>query len=810
MDGLLQDIRYAVRAFLGNRGVALVAVLVLALGIGATTTVYSVVEGVLLSPLPYADAGRVVNIGQIPRTRAATALRRAEWPSRAEFLALRARNHSFEELSTANGGMPVLTGLGDATRLSAWEVMSNLFPMLGIQPILGRGFTAEEDRPGSAPVAILSYAFWSARFGRDPGAIGRSITLDRTDYLVVGVMPARFRFPMVAGRRFSSGADVWLSIGPTLSTSPRDMQSSAFTVGRLRPGVGIAEARADVSAVLRQLAEHTPRLENMVPVVTPMRDLAVGNVRTPLLLVLGAVGFVLLIACANVANLLLARAIARQREMAIRVALGATRWRIVRQLLTEAVFLALAGAAAGVLLATWGVPPLVSLAGSELPRIQQVGVNLRVLAAAAGAAVLTGVLFGLAPALHAVRGISPAALKEGSTAAGTGAGHTRASGAFVIVQVALTLVLLVGAGLLGRSFINLITLDPGFDAQHMLVAKMILPGDRYPGGASTLAFAHTTVDRLEALPGVTAAAVSTAMPLAGGLHGSINVAGAPKQDDAPQGHFTAVTPGYFRALGIPLRRGRLFRPGDRGGAQQVVVNDALTRALFPRQDPIGKRISFGMYTTDTGTIVGVVGNTRGRSLVAAPPPIVYESLADDPQYFVNAIVRTAGDPGALAAPLRATLRDIDPDLPVDNLQTMPEVMAESITAQRLYATLLGVFSTLALLMAAAGLYALVSYAVARRTREVGIRLALGALPRDVLRLVVGRGARLALAGICIGTVGALAATRVLGSFLFEITPTDPVVFVGVALGIAVVALGASWLPARRATRIDPVAVLRDE
>jgi predicted permease len=371
-------------------------------------------------------------------------------------------------------------------------------------------------------------------------------------------------------------------------------------------------------------------------------------------------------------------------------------------------------------------------------------------------------------------------------------------------------VLLVGAGLLGRSFVNLITLDPGFDAEHMLVAQMLLTGERYRGGASTLAFAHTTVDRLDALPGVTAAAVSTGMPLAGGLHGLITVVGRPRSRDAQQGNVTAVTPGYFRALEIPLRRGRLFRSADRGGAQQVVVNEALARTIFPGQDPIGQRISFGIYATDTGTIVGVVGDTRGRSLVATPPPIVYESLADDQQYFVNVIVHTAGDPAALVAPLRATLRDIDPDLPVDNLQTMRGIMAESITAQRLYAALLGVFSTLALLMAAAGLYALVSYAVVRRTHELGIRLALGAVPRDVLRLVVGRGARLALVGILLGVGGALAATRVLRSFLFEITPSDPVVFVGVALGLAVVALAASWLPARRATRIDPVAVLRDE
>jgi len=805
MDTVLHDIRYALRTFANRPGFTSLAILTLALGIGPTTAVYSVVEGVLLRPLPYRDAGRVVRVGWTFEQYYESG-RFGASPTGAEVRAWSEQNHSFEDVSPYWGDSPVLTGLGDATRLSAYTVKSNLFRMLGVQPILGRGFTDEEDRPGSTPAAVLSYRFWVARFGRDPQVLGRSITLDGTAVQIVGVMPVTFLFPVLPPEFRSEGTDLWRSMGAIPAAF--DPAGNAELVGRLRPGVTLARAKADLDAVERAWSKSIGERRPRVTVPTTIRDMAVGEVRRPLLLALAAVGLVLLIACANVANLLLARAVARERETAIRAALGATRIRIIRQVLTEAMLLALAGAAVGVLLAAWGVPLLVSLASTSLPRLHNVGINLQVLATTVGAALLTGLLFGLVPALQSMRGISTVALKEGGAGVGTGTVHARAGGAFVITQMALTLMLLVGAGLLGRSFVKLMTLEPGFDPEHALVAQVHLPPERYGTTAQKLAFAQVVIDRVGALPGVTAAALSTGTPLAVGAIGTILVPDQPEQSEAPWGSITAATPDFFRALAIPLRRGRLFVPGDGGAARPVIVNDALVNTFFPGQDPIGRHVAF--YGGRIGTIIGVVGNTREISLSATPPPVIYEPLVDDAQSFLKVIVRTAGDPAALAAPLRASLRTLDPGLPVDALQPMRQMMAESVATQRFYATLVAIFAGLALLLAAAGLYALISYGVVRRTHELGVRIALGADTGQVLRLVVGRGAVLALLGIVLGAGGAIATTRVLKSFLFEITATDPVTFVGAALGLVVVALIASYLPARRATRVDPIVALRTE
>ncbi len=805
MNTIFQDLRYALRTLRRSPGFTALVVLTLALGIGPTTAVYSVVEGVLLRPLPYRDPGRVVRVGwtfeQYYQSGQFTAS-----PSVAEVRAWSEQNRSFEDVSPYWGDSPVLGGLGDATRLSAWIVKSNLFRMLGVQPLLGRGFTDEEDRPGSTPAAVLSYRFWVARFGADPQVLGRSITLDGTAVQIVGVMPATFLFPVLPPGFRSEGTDLWRSIGATPAAF--DPAGVAELVGRLRPGVTLARAKADLDAAERAWSKSIGERRPRVTVPITLRDMAVGEVRRPLLLALAAVGLVLLIACANVANLLLARAVARERETAIRTALGATRIRIIRQVITEAILLALAGAAVGVLLAAWGVPLLVSLANTSLPRLHNVGINLQVLATTVGAALLTGLLFGVVPAMQSVRGISTVALKEGGAGTGTGVVHARAGGAFVIAQMALTLMLLVGAGLLGRSFTKLMTLEPGFDPEHALVAQVNLPAARYGTTAQKLALAQVVIERTGALPGATAAAVSTGTPLAVGAIGTIRVPDQPEQPEAPWGSFTAVTPDFFRALGIPLRRGRLFVPGDGGAARPVVVNEALVNTFFPGQDPIGRHVAF--YGGRIGTIMGVVGNTREMSLSAEPPPVIYEPLADDAQSFLRVIVRTAGDPAPLAAPLRAALRTLDPELPVDALQPMRQMMAESVATQRFYAALVAIFAGLALVMAAAGLYALISYGVVRRTHELGVRIALGADTGQVLRLVVGRGAVLALLGIVLGAGGAIATTRVLKSFLFEVTATDPVTFVVAALGLAVVALAASYLPARRATRVDPMVALRTE
>ena len=807
MDTILQDLRYALRTLRRSPGFAAVVVLTLTLGIGPTTAVYSFIEGVLLRPLPYKDAGQLVRLGWTWKQYYASGYMAAS-PSLAEVRAWMAQSHSFEGMSPHWGNNPVLTELGEATRVSAYTVSSNLFPLLGVQPILGRAFTAEDDQQGHAPTAVLSYDFWATRFGGDPRALGRSLTLDGIRFEIIGVMAAGFQFPVLPPGVRSPGTDVWCSMGSLPGAFSPDGRDAAELVARLSPGVTIARAKADLDVVERRWSQATGQAQERVTIVTTLRDFSVGDVRPTLLLALGAVGLVLLIACANVANLLLARAVARGRETAIRTALGATRLRIIRQVITEAMLLALAGAAVGVLLAAWGVPLLVSLASTSLPRLHNVGINLQVLATTVGAALLTGLLFGIVPALQSVRGISTVALKEGGAGVGTGALHARAGGAFVIAQMALTLVLLVGAGLLGRSFVKLMTLEPGFDPEHALVAQVHLPPERYGTTAQKLAFAQVVIDRARALPGVTAAALSTGTPLAVGAIGSIIVPDQPEQSEAPWGSITATTPDFFGALGIPLRRGRLFLPGDGGASRPVVVNEALVNTFFPGQDPIGRHVAF--YRGRIGTIIGVVGNTREMSLSDTPPPVIYEPLADDAQSFLKVVVRTAGDAAALAVPLRAALRTLDPELPVDELQPMRQMMAESVATQRFYAMLVAIFAGLALLMAAAGLYALISYGVVRRTHELGVRIALGADAGQVVRLVVGRGAVLALLGIVLGAGGAIATTRVLKSFLFEITATDPVTFVGAALGLVVVALIASYLPARRATRVDPMVALRTE
>lgn len=805
MDTILQDLRYALRTLRRSPGFAAVVVLTLALGIGPTTAVYSVVEGVLLRPLPYRDPGRVVRVGWTFEQYYESG-RFGASPTVAEVRAWSEQNHSFEEVSPYWGDAPVLTGLGDATRISAWTVKSNLFSMLGVQPILGRAFTDEEDRPGSTPAAVLSHRFWVARFGRDPQVLGRSLTLDGTLFQIVGVMPATFRFPVLPPGYRSEGTDVWRSMGAVAAAF--NPNGNAELVGRLRPGVSIAQVKADLDAVERAWSKSIGDRQVRVTAITTVRDMAVGEVRRPLVLAVAAVGLVLVIACANAANLQLARAIARRRETAIRVALGAGRVRIVRQVLIEAVVLALAGAGVGVLLAVWGVPLLVSLAAKSLPRLDEVGINLNVLTVTVVVATLAGLLFGLVPALQSLRGMSQADLKEGSAALGTSTAHTRASGTFVVAQVALTLMLLVVAGLFGRSFLKLMTLKPGFEPSHVLVAQLHLPETRYQTEARKLALAQSLMERARALPGATSVALSTGTPLAVGAIGNILVPGEPEQADRPWAGITAVTPDFFGTLGIPLRRGRLFVAGDGGRARPLVVNEALAKTFFPGQDPLGKRVSF--YGGRTGTIIGVVGDTREMSLPAAPPPVIYQPLADDVQSFLKVIVRTAGEPASLVAPLRAAMRELDPDLPIDALQTMREMMAESLATERFYAALVAIFATLAVLMAGAGLYAVVSYAVVRRTRELGVRIVLGAETRQVLGLVVGRGAVLALAGILLGVGGALAATRVLKSFLFGITPTDPLTFVAVATGLAFVALAASYVPARRATRVDPMVALRME
>ncbi|HEU4628405.1 MAG TPA: ABC transporter permease [Gemmatimonadaceae bacterium] len=804
MSSLLQDLRYALRVHLANPTATLVAVLVLAVGIGANTAIFSVVEGVLLRSLPFREPERLVGVGPIPAEYRSTA-RQYGTASRFAFETWRDQRDVFEEVAGYVGDDPVLTGLGDATRVMAYGVTANFFPMLGATPMIGRAVIAADTLAGAPRVAVLSHAFWATRLGGAADVVGRTIALNGVPHVVVGVMPPGFRFP--------ERAALWRALAPPTGHSAdgsRQPYGGYHTVARLRAGVTPALAMRRLDVTTAAIGQREEGWQGVVANVIPLHAQLMGDVQRPLLLVMGAVAFVLLIACANVANIQLARAVGRRREIAIRVAVGAGRARLLRQLLTESVTLALAGGGLGVLLAYWGVPLLVRLGGEELPGVVDIGVNPRVLAVTLVATLLTGVAFGLAPAVQAARRASAVSLKDGTAGSGASASRNRLGAALVVAQVALTMVLLAGAGLLVASVRHLLRDDAGFTADGVLVAQIELRGTRHTGDTATLAFSRALLERVRAMPGVAAAAMSTGTPLATGAFGTIEVVGGPTPRAAAPTMFTAATADYFRALGIPLLRGRLLRDDGADGPGAIVVSQTLARTYFPGQDPIGRQVRFYGQSI-TGTIVGVVGDTKAMALdESAPPPHIYQPFAADPAPYLKLVVRAAGDPAALAAGVRAAVRELDPDLPIDALTTMRQLMSESVTRQRFYATLLAVFAAAALVMSAAGIYGVVSYTVTRRTREMGVRLALGATAGDVLRLVFGRAGLLAGAGLLLGGLGALAATRVLRSMLFEIAPTDPRVLGGVAALLAVVALAATWLPARRATRVDPVQALRAE
>jgi len=791
----MNDLRFALRTLAKSPGFTAVAVLTLAIGIGATTSVYSVVQAVLLRSLPFPSADRLVDIKltrQEYRAQGSTG-------GTSPFVAYRVWRtvRSFDATAAYIGDDAVLTGLGSAERVMAWDVTASFFPLLGARPLLGRAFILDEDRPGSSPVAVLNYDFWMSRFGGDPHVLGRGITLDTTSYTIVGVMPGGFHYP--------PEASLWRNLGAALSGPAGQQHARDFgfwVVGRLRTDATLTGVRAELDEMTRHAWSSEPDLGDLLPVATPLVGWLTREVRAPLWIMLGAVALVLLVACANVSNLLLARATAREREMAVRVALGAGRRRLLRHVLAESVVVALAGGALGVLLALWTVPALVALAGSELPRITDVRVNPPVLAAAFGLSLFAGGLAGLLPALRA-GSRPPAVALKGAT---VGAGHawrSRSTDALMIAQVALTLVLLAGAGLLLRSFVRLVHVDPGFDAAHVVTAELRLPGTRYAAAGARRAWVTQALERVRALPGVTVAAAATGTPLRGGEVSSVSVAGAPARRDQPWAWVTAADPEYFRVLRIPLLRGASL--GERDG---VLVDEAAARTYFSDADPLGKTIRFGRSAPRT--IVGIVGDTRQESLHAAPPPHIYEPLGQSPPPYLKVIVRAAGDPDHLVADVRRAVQSVDLDVPLDAVVSFTTLLADSLSRDRLYAWMVGVFAAAALTLAAAGMYGLASYAVTRRTREIGLRMALGASRQAVLELVMVRGVLLTASGVVFGIVGALGSTRVLRSHLFQVAPGDPTVLLVAGTVLMGVTLAATWLPARRATKVDPMVALRYE
>jgi len=798
METLWQDIKYGARMLAKSPGFALVAVLTLALGIGANTAIFSVVHAALLRPLPYPEPERLVMVWANMEQRGGPA---QEWTNPADLHDWRTQNKVFEEMAALGGGVSTWSGDGEPEQLNATSVTFPMFRTLGVAPALGRDFTEQDDQPNGPRVVILTHGLWQRRFGSDPGIIGRALTLDGQPNTVIGMLPKGFRSPVIPTTE----------IFVPLQQAPEG-RGNAFlrVIARMKPGVTLEQADAAMKVIAARLEQHYPDTnEKTSATVTPLSEFFAGPARPALLVLLAAVGLVLLIACANVANLLMARATARQREIAIRVALGAGRGRLLRQLLTESLLVSLAGGALGLLLASWGLSFLVAGLPAEGQSFFDVRMDRVVLAFTFAVAALTPLLFGALPALQAARPKLHDSLKEGGR--NTGGSSSRLRSALVATEVALSLVLLVGAGLLMRSFTALVRVDTGFKAANLLRADLVLPNARYPERPQIAQTYAQMAERLRGLGGVVSAAATSSAPLSGvDTDTGFRVEGRPepKVGERVVAWYRAVTPDYFQTMGIPLQRGRIFDARDSGTAPRVVLaNESFVRKYFPGEDPIGKRIGAPERWRE---IIGIVGNVRNFGLDREEPPAVYLPHAQVPLPFMTLVVRTTGDPLALAGGVKGVVQEIDPHLAVANLSSMEQVVATSLADRRWTMALLGAFASLAMLLAAIGLYGVMAYSVAQRTQEIGIRMALGAQRGDVLRLVLGNGMRLWLLGIAVGVAAALIATRWMGSLLYGVGAMDPVTFVTAPLLLAGVAVLATVIPARRAMRTDPMVALRYE
>ncbi|HEX8652691.1 MAG TPA: ABC transporter permease [Pyrinomonadaceae bacterium] len=809
MRSLVQDLRFGARVLRKRPGFTAVAVVALALGIGANTAIFSVVEAVLLRPLPYERPEQLVWMYEDGRDVP------NRWVSYPNFLDWRARGRSFEAMSATRGWATTLTGDGGPPEsLDARMVSAEYFDVMRARPLIGRAFLREEDGPGAARVVVLSHGFWQRRFGGDEKIVGKSVTLEDRPFTVVGVMPPDFRH--------QGPPPVWVLMGQWTDEKgwmERDVRIAGNVVARLKEGVGVEQARADMAAVKEALTRESPYTNaGHVIRVVPLRESMVGESRTPLLLMFGAVGFVLLIACANVANLLLARAAAREKEIALRAALGAQRLRIVRQLLTESVLLAVLGSLLGLVFAWWGMGALVAISPRDLVNLHGVGLNLTVLAWTLAVSLVTGIIFGLAPALEATRLNLNDALKEGGKGAG-GQGSTRSRrlrNALVVAEVALALVLLASAGLLVKSFVRLQKIDTGFNTENVLTMVVRLPDSKYKEDPQFVAFFRQAMERIRTLPGVRAVGMVNYLPLYGGLGSAtgftIEGRPAPPPGEEPSTNVRVTDADYFSAMGIPLLRGRNFTDLETSEARRVIlISESLAQQHFPGEEPLGKRLSVGMFDKPVLTeIIGIVGDVKYDSLTDRAEPTVYFPHSELTYAFMTLVIRTDGDPALMAPAVERELRAIDPDQPVSDVRTMNQVMADTTGRARFNTLLLALFAGLATLLAAVGIFGVMNYSVALRTHEIGIRMALGAQPGRILMLILKQGLLLTLIGIGIGLVGALALTRVMSGLLFGVGATDPVTFAAIVLLLAVVSLIACYIPARRATRVDPLIALRYE
>ena len=802
MDSFWKDVRFGLRTLAKSPGTTLAALLALALGIGANTAIFSVVNSVLLQPMPYPDSERLVLVWEsnpelgFPRFTVAP----------PNFLDWRQQSRSFEDLAAVEFARFSLTGGEQPQAVQGARVSSSFFRLMRSEPSPGRGFRPEEDRPGAPPVAVISRALWQSRFGSDPAVVGQPIQIDGQSHTVVGIAPEGFDFPF--------DRQIWVPITADLASQGRGAHY-LLVIGRLKDGVSAEEAGTEIGGIAGRLAKAYPDSNSgWGAYVVPLHESAVENIKPALVILLVFVSFVLLIACANVANLLLARVVAREREIALRTALGAGRTRLIRQMLTETLVLFLSGGALGLLLAYWGTKALIALNPEGIPRAEEIGLDGGVLLFTLLVSLATGLLFGLVPALSAAGRQLVESLKEGGRAMAGGVRGRFVRNTLIAGQVALTLILLVGAGLLIQSFARLQAVDPGFQPEGVLAVSYSLPQSSY-AEPQQIAFAQQLLERVQALPGVTSAATVYPLPLSGEnmvLAFAVEGRPAPPPNEVPSANVRAISTGYFRTMGIPILEGRAFTDRDDRRAPRVaIINRTMAKRVWSGESALGKRFTFddpGQPDAQWLTVVGVVGEVRHATLSQEAGSEAYWPQYQNPIADATVMVRTASDPTALAGPIREQVKALDPNLPVDQIRTLDDLVTASLSQSRFKTVLLSIFAGLALVLAAVGIYGVVSYSVSQRTHEIGIRMALGAERRSVLRLVVRQGMALVLAGLAVGLAGAWFGSRYLEDQVYGVSAKDPVTFLAVPLVLAAVALIANYLPARRATRVDPLVALR--
>ena len=822
MTTLWQDIRYGARMLLKNPGISIIVVIALALGIGANSAIFSVVNAVLLRPLPYEESERLVFLNEKSPVLDEMSI---SYPNFSDW---RTHTQTFEKIGVYNRASYNLTGVGEAERIVTGQVSADLFAVLRVNALHGRVFTNDEDKPGGTPVVVLSYPLWQRRFGGQLSVLNQPITLNGKSYDVIGIMPETFLYP--------SRVEMWVPVGQLsdqASWKQRGNHPGLYGVARLKPGATFQQADADMNTIAANLEKQYPDTNTGNRVrLRPLMEIFVGDVRRALWVIFGAVGFVLLIACANIANLLLARATARKKEMAIRTAVGASRWRLARQLLTESVLLSLIGGVLGLALARWGVDLILYMSPDAIPRSREIGLDWTVLGFTICVSFLTGLIFGLLPAIQAADVDVHETLKESGR--GTSSRHWLRN-SLVVAEVATTLVLLIAAGLMIRSFYLLQKVNPGFSPEHLTSFSMSLPQKKYDTIEVRAAFFDRLLENIRALPGVESVAAASGLPLGNnGWQTSFVIDGRPEppRDQVPLLEACLVTPDYFKAMNIPLLRGRYFNDQDNrahlagrdlsklnenqrvgAGLNKIIIDEEFARRHWPNEDPIGKRVRIGGSNPDNPKleVIGVVGRVKMESLNQNSDRVQgYFPFAQTPQSGMTIIMKGASDPNQLISSVRGAIKQIDPDQPIYSVRTMDEIRAESVQNERLNLTLLSLFAGLALVLAIVGIYGVMSYSVTQRTHEIGIRMAVGARPRDVFTMILGHGMKLALIGVAIGLLGAFALTRLMASMLFGVEPTDATTYGAISALLIAVALLACYLPGRRATKVEPTISLRYE